>query len=146
MGRVNPLARVPVLELDGGERLIDSTAILDHLDECVGPERALTPASGPARRAVATCAVLQQQAESAAGQRSVSPVPTPPVQIITAERPARASGRVAPRESGGVSSRVGPGTGAPAARLAQRATGGWRRHPPVAASYACASCSTSRSA
>jgi glutathione S-transferase len=46
----NPLLRVPVLVLDSGEALIDSAAILDHLDETVGPERAMVARSGPARR------------------------------------------------------------------------------------------------
>lgn len=49
---VNPLIRVPALLLDDGETLIDSGAIIDHLDQQVGPERALTPASGPERRRV----------------------------------------------------------------------------------------------
>jgi glutathione S-transferase len=46
----NPLLRVPVLVLDGGEALIDSVAILDHLDETVGPEGAMLARSGPVRR------------------------------------------------------------------------------------------------
>jgi glutathione S-transferase len=46
----NPLGRIPSLILDDGTTLIDSAAILDHLDETVGPERALIPASGPTRR------------------------------------------------------------------------------------------------
>jgi glutathione S-transferase len=46
----NSLVRVPALVLDDGECLIDSAAILDHLDERVGPERALLPARGNARR------------------------------------------------------------------------------------------------
>ena len=50
MRALNPLVRVPALVLDEGETLIDSTAILDHLDEVVGPERALLPARGKARR------------------------------------------------------------------------------------------------
>lgn len=50
MRRINPLGRIPSLVLDDGEVLIDSAAILDHLDEVVGPERALVPPSGPARR------------------------------------------------------------------------------------------------
>src|SRR5690349_15598588 len=33
----NPLRRVPTLVLDDGEVLIESTAILDYLDETVGP-------------------------------------------------------------------------------------------------------------
>lgn len=48
----NPVARVPALLLDDGEALVDSAAILDHLDQEVGPERALTPPSGPGRRRV----------------------------------------------------------------------------------------------
>jgi len=50
MRKVNPLARIPSLVLDGGETLIDSAAILDWLDETVGPERALLPRSGAERR------------------------------------------------------------------------------------------------
>ncbi|MGJ4970186.1 MULTISPECIES: glutathione S-transferase family protein [unclassified Bradyrhizobium] len=46
----NPLLRVPVLVLDDGEALIDSAAILDHLDEAVGPERAMLARSGALRR------------------------------------------------------------------------------------------------
>ena len=52
MRRVNPLGRIPSLVLDGGETLIDSAAILDWLDQSVGPTRALVPPSGAARRAV----------------------------------------------------------------------------------------------
>ncbi len=48
----NPLGRIPALVLDSGETLIDSTAIIDHLDEVYGRDRALTPASGADRRAV----------------------------------------------------------------------------------------------
>jgi glutathione S-transferase len=48
--RLNPLGRVPVLVLDSGERLADSAAILDHLDEIAGPTRALLPRAGEARR------------------------------------------------------------------------------------------------
>ena len=39
----NPLHRVPTLLLDDGEVLIESTAILDHLDEKLGPSRAVGP-------------------------------------------------------------------------------------------------------
>ncbi|HXC55750.1 MAG TPA: glutathione S-transferase family protein [Rhizomicrobium sp.] len=51
MRRTNPLGRIPSLILDGGETLVDSAAILDHIDETVGPDRALMPPSGAARRA-----------------------------------------------------------------------------------------------
>ena len=46
----NPLRRVPTLVLDGGEALIESTAILDYLDELVGPEKAMIAEYGPERR------------------------------------------------------------------------------------------------
>lgn len=54
----NPLRRVPTLVLDDGEALMDSAAILDHLDEMAGPGRALIPRSGPGRRhALKVCAL-----------------------------------------------------------------------------------------
>ena len=46
----NPLGRVPALVLDDGSVIIESAAILDYLDELAGPDRALLPASGSARR------------------------------------------------------------------------------------------------
>src|SRR5258705_11173465 len=46
----NPLRRVPTLVLDGGEALIESTAILDYLDEVAGPDKAMIAARGPERR------------------------------------------------------------------------------------------------
>ncbi len=46
----NPLGRVPTLVIHDGEALFESAAILDYLDELVGPDRALMPASGPERR------------------------------------------------------------------------------------------------
>ncbi|MCZ8271833.1 MAG: glutathione S-transferase family protein [Beijerinckiaceae bacterium] len=46
----NPMGKVPILILDDGEQLIDSSAIVDHLDEAVGPDRALLPPAGSQRR------------------------------------------------------------------------------------------------
>ena len=46
----NPLRRVPTLVLDDGEALIESTIILDYLDELVGAEKAMLPRSGAERR------------------------------------------------------------------------------------------------
>ena len=46
----DPLRRVPVLILDSGESLIESAAVLDHLDQQVGPERAMIGQHGEARR------------------------------------------------------------------------------------------------
>ena len=54
----NPLRRVPTLLLDDGEVLIESTAILDHLDERVGPSWAMIAENGPRRReALKICAL-----------------------------------------------------------------------------------------
>jgi len=58
----NPLGRIPALVLDNGETLVDSAAIIDHLDEMVGRERALTPPSGADRRAVLRVAALMMGA------------------------------------------------------------------------------------
>lgn len=52
VAQYNPLTRVPALVLDDGEALIDSTTILDALDEMAGPEKRLTPAAGADRRHV----------------------------------------------------------------------------------------------
>ncbi|RQH14077.1 glutathione S-transferase family protein [Bradyrhizobium sp. RP6] len=46
----NPLRRVPTLVLDDGEALIESTIILDCLDELVGEGRAMLPRDGAERR------------------------------------------------------------------------------------------------
>lgn len=58
IARYNPLIRVPTLVLDDGEVLVESGAILDHLDELAGPSRALIERSGPPRReALKVCAL-----------------------------------------------------------------------------------------
>jgi glutathione S-transferase len=46
----NPMVKVPTLVLDDGDALSDSGAILDYLDQSVGPARALLPPSGRPRR------------------------------------------------------------------------------------------------
>jgi glutathione S-transferase len=46
----NPLGRVPTLVQPDGEALFESAAILDYLDDCAGPERALLPGTGKDRR------------------------------------------------------------------------------------------------
>lgn len=46
----NPLRRVPTLVCDDGVAIGDSAAIIDYLDDLVGRERALFPATGAARR------------------------------------------------------------------------------------------------
>lgn len=54
----NPLGRIPALVLDSGETLIDSGAIVDHLDETYGGGQSLTPRSGADRRAVLKVAAM----------------------------------------------------------------------------------------
>ena len=58
----NPLGRIPALVLDGGETLIDSAAIVDHLDEAHGRDRPSTPREGADRRAVLRVAALMMGA------------------------------------------------------------------------------------
>ena len=54
----NPLRRGPTLVLGSGEALIESTAILDYLDEAAGPEKAMIAARGAERRrALNICAL-----------------------------------------------------------------------------------------
>jgi glutathione S-transferase len=50
MEKFNPIVRIPSLILESGDVMIDSGAIIDHLDEVAGPARALTPPHGPERR------------------------------------------------------------------------------------------------
>ncbi|HEY2618137.1 MAG TPA: glutathione S-transferase family protein [Acetobacteraceae bacterium] len=62
----NPLRRVPTLVLDNGEALIESGAILDHLDELAGPARAMIADSGERRRqALKICALATGLADKA---------------------------------------------------------------------------------
>lgn len=58
----NPLGRIPALVLDSGEVLLDSGAIIDHLDETYGRDRALTPAAGADRRVVLKVAAMMMGA------------------------------------------------------------------------------------
>jgi glutathione S-transferase len=58
MGEINPLVRVPALILETGETLIDSGAIIDHLDHVAGQVRSLTPGNGPERRKVLKAVAL----------------------------------------------------------------------------------------
>jgi glutathione S-transferase len=76
---VNPLGRIPALVLDNGETLIDSGAIVDHLDQVYGGDRPpLTPASGADRRAVLKVVAIMMgacdKALQAAYHRNHTPV------------------------------------------------------------------------
>lgn len=63
---VNPLRRVPTLVTDDGEALLESSAILDWLDDLVGPDRALIARTGVARRhALKVCALASGLADKA---------------------------------------------------------------------------------
>lgn len=48
---LSPLGRPPILELDDGERLIESSAICDHLEDSASADARLVPSTGPDRRA-----------------------------------------------------------------------------------------------
>ena len=48
----NPVIRIPVVLMPDGEVLIESYAILDEIDQRVGPDKALVPPSGASRRLV----------------------------------------------------------------------------------------------
>src|SRR5947209_14760228 len=62
----NPLRRVPTLVLDNGEVLIESTIILDYLDEQVGPAKAMIAAKGePRRHGLKICALATGLADKA---------------------------------------------------------------------------------
>lgn len=66
IARYNPLMRAPTLVLDDGEVLIESAAILDTLDQMIGDERAMMPASGVVRKqALKVCALATGMADKA---------------------------------------------------------------------------------
>lgn len=52
MRKINPLLKVPMLVLDSGETLLESSLILDYLDSEAPEEKRLTPLRGPERRKV----------------------------------------------------------------------------------------------
>lgn len=66
MRQINPLLKVPLLVLDSGEKLMESSFILDYLDGEVDDGRKLMPAAGPARRQVQQqCAIALVGTEKA---------------------------------------------------------------------------------
>lgn len=54
----NPLTRVPTLVLDDGDVLIESQAIIDHVDSLVSPGLRMFPVEEPARRRALRVAAL----------------------------------------------------------------------------------------
>ncbi len=72
---INPVGRVPALQIPSGEVLIDSAAILDHLDEIAGAQNPLIPRTGANRRnalrriAIATGAIDRSMAANAERRR-----------------------------------------------------------------------------
>ena len=72
MRRINPLGRIPSLILNDGEVVLDSAAILDWLDQSVGPKRALVPVDGGERRGVLRRVALAIGAIDKAGQPPTS--------------------------------------------------------------------------
>jgi glutathione S-transferase len=64
IARYNPLRRVPTLVMDDGTVLTDSAAILEVLDDMVGPDRALIARTGPDRlQALRVCALAAGAAD-----------------------------------------------------------------------------------
>jgi glutathione S-transferase len=64
--KYNPLVRIPVLVLEDGTRLVESSAILDEIDSIAGSGRCLTPSGGRERRhVVQTSAIALACAEKA---------------------------------------------------------------------------------
>jgi glutathione S-transferase len=96
---------VPTLVTDDGVSLVESGAILDWLDELVGPGRALIAASGPERRAaLQVCALASGLADKAVSlvyealiHARATPVWVDPLPRPDRRRARRAGGR--PRQA-----------------------------------------------
>ena len=65
--RVNPVGRVPAFVLSDSETLVDSNAILDHLDELAGSEALVPPAGLPRRKALYQLAIATGAIDRAMG-------------------------------------------------------------------------------
>lgn len=76
--RINPAGRIPALILDDGDALVDSAAILDWLDETVGPERALVPKGGRERRSALRRIALATSAIDKIGAAAYERIMRPP--------------------------------------------------------------------
>jgi glutathione S-transferase len=76
MRMTNPLGRIPSLILADGTTLIDSAAILDWLDQAVGPERALLPSGSLRQQALQRIALATgtiDKVGAAAYERQIRP-------------------------------------------------------------------------
>ena len=72
----NPMAKVPVLLMDNGEHLIESTAIIETVLE-MSPDQRLLPANGAARRHILQhCAIMTNTLDKAV-QAIYEPVKRP---------------------------------------------------------------------
>ncbi|MDB5763923.1 MAG: glutathione S-transferase-like protein [Herminiimonas sp.] len=66
MRKINPLVKAPMLVLDSGEKLIESSFILDYLDGEAAAGKRLIPAEGAARTQIQQhCAIALIAAEKA---------------------------------------------------------------------------------
>jgi len=78
---LNPLRRVPTLVTDDGEALLESSAILDWLDDLAGADKALIARTGlDRRRALKVCALatgLADKAVSLVYERAIHQRSTP---------------------------------------------------------------------
>jgi glutathione S-transferase len=76
----NPMVKVPVMILENGEHLIESTAIIETILE-MSPSQRLLPASGAARRHILQhCAIMTNSLDKAV-QAIYEPVKRPPEKV-----------------------------------------------------------------
>ena len=102
MRTVNPLGRIPSLILPDGTTLIDSAAILDWLDQTVGPERALLPPGGASRQAGAAAhRACDRHDRQGDGRRLRAAGPSDAVSLAGLDRPLPHPGRGRPCRAGG---------------------------------------------
>lgn len=66
--KLNPLGKIPVLVLDDGQVMIESSTMLDHIDRLAGAERARVPPEGRERREVQWLVALALGANDKAAQ------------------------------------------------------------------------------
>lgn len=77
VARLNPLTKVPALIIEDGEALIESAAIIDYLDQLIGPSQSLTPADGERRWKVLRHAAIAMGISERAVQLRIETVRRP---------------------------------------------------------------------